>query len=69
MDLINQKGRELVVGNELRQVFHESELPNVTYYAFDFHRHCGKLNFDNLEILRRELRPFITQFGCVDSNT
>jgi hypothetical protein len=76
VDLINKRGRELVVGDELRAVVASAGVPNVrcavysskldllcSYYSFEFHKQCPKMDFSNLSVLRAALRPDITKYG------
>ena len=69
MNLVNQTGSE----NELAVAFtravdeFKQKVPGrreeLMYEAFDFHRHCGRNKWHNLNILMRHIELSQTEFG------
>ncbi|EJW71562.1 hypothetical protein WUBG_17531, partial [Wuchereria bancrofti] len=63
VNLVNQKGREKRVGGELDRVVLRTNLDFVRLNAFDFHKECRTLDWGRLDILKKQLRGEITEFG------
>ncbi|KAL7136216.1 hypothetical protein ABFS83_10G014600 [Erythranthe nasuta] len=53
VDLTNQQGDEGLLSKAYAEEMHK--LPNVRYVSFDFHHSCGNGNFDNIELLYKEI--------------
>ncbi|MCP9260468.1 Phosphatidylinositide phosphatase SAC1 [Dirofilaria immitis] len=68
VNLVNQKGRERRVGGELDRVVLRTNLDFVRLNAFDFHKECRTLNWGRLDILKKQLRGEITEFGIFRTN-
>ncbi|VBB30502.1 unnamed protein product [Acanthocheilonema viteae] len=69
VNLVNQKGREKRVGGELDRIVIRTNLDFVRLNAFDFHKECRPLNWGRLDILKKQLRGEITDFGFFASFT
>uniref|UniRef100_A0A1I7VC62 Phosphatidylinositol-3-phosphatase SAC1 n=1 Tax=Loa loa TaxID=7209 RepID=A0A1I7VC62_LOALO len=63
VNLVNQRGREKRVGGELDRVVIHTNLDFVRLNAFDFHKECRALDWGRLDILKKQLRSEITEFG------
>ncbi|XP_069001260.1 phosphatidylinositide phosphatase SAC2 isoform X2 [Embiotoca jacksoni] len=60
INLVDQSGREKVIGDAyLKQVLLYNN-PNLTYVSFDFHEHCRGMKFENVQILTDAISDIIT---------
>eukprot|EP00048_Salpingoeca_helianthica_P017296 m.236546 g.236546 ORF g.236546 m.236546 type:complete len:599 (-) comp20649_c0_seq1:102-1898(-) len=55
VDLINQQGREKVIGDAFAELIGELHSPQVKYVSFDFHHECAKMRWDRLDTLLARL--------------
>ncbi len=62
VNLIDQKRSQGELEVNLRNLANEADLHEVRYVAFDFHKECAKMRYDNLEKLMSTLRPHIQAF-------
>lgn len=69
LNLINQYGREDTIGQQLRSIVKKVCIPNVKYFAFDFHHHCQSLNWERLALLKQKMDPDVREFGQVINTT
>ncbi|XP_053731550.1 phosphatidylinositide phosphatase SAC2 isoform X2 [Synchiropus splendidus] len=68
INLVDQGGREKLIGDAyLKQVLLYNN-PNLTYVSFDFHEHCRGMKFENVQILTDAISDIITdmKWGWVD---
>ncbi|XP_066535600.1 phosphatidylinositide phosphatase SAC2 [Hoplias malabaricus] len=68
INLVDQNGREKLIGDAyLKQVLLYNN-PNLTYVSFDFHEHCRGMKFENVQILTDAISDIITEmrWGWVD---
>lgn len=60
INLVDQSGREKIIGDAyLKQVLLYNN-PNLTYVSFDFHEHCRGMKFENVQILTDAISDIIT---------
>ncbi|XP_023182697.1 phosphatidylinositide phosphatase SAC2 [Xiphophorus maculatus] len=60
INLVDQNGREKIIGDAyLKQVLLYNN-PNLTYVSFDFHEHCRGMKFENVQILTDAISDIIT---------
>ncbi|XP_061546395.1 phosphatidylinositide phosphatase SAC2 isoform X2 [Phycodurus eques] len=60
INLVDQSGREKLIGDAyLKQVLLYNN-PNLTYVSFDFHEHCRGMKFENVQILTDAIFDIIT---------
>ncbi|XP_026164905.1 phosphatidylinositide phosphatase SAC2 isoform X1 [Mastacembelus armatus] len=60
INLVDQSGREKLIGDAyLKQVLLYNN-PNLTYVSFDFHEHCRGMKFENVQILTDAISDIIT---------
>ncbi|XP_077469195.1 phosphatidylinositide phosphatase SAC2 isoform X2 [Stigmatopora argus] len=60
INLVDQSGREKLIGDAyLKQVLLFNN-PNLTYVSFDFHEHCRGMKFENVQILTDAIFEIIT---------
>ncbi|XP_029466384.1 phosphatidylinositide phosphatase SAC2-like [Rhinatrema bivittatum] len=60
INLVDQTGREKIIGDAyLRQVLLLNN-PNLTYVSFDFHEHCRGMKFENVQTLTDAIADIIT---------
>ncbi|XP_008428245.1 phosphatidylinositide phosphatase SAC2 [Poecilia reticulata] len=60
INLVDQNGREKIIGDAyLKQVLLYNN-PNLTYVSFDFHEHCRGMKFENVQILTDAIFDIIT---------
>uniref|UniRef100_A0A4W6CWR7 Inositol polyphosphate-5-phosphatase F n=1 Tax=Lates calcarifer TaxID=8187 RepID=A0A4W6CWR7_LATCA len=60
INLVDQSGREKIIGDAyLKQVLLYNN-PNLTYVSFDFHEHCRGMRFENVQILTDAISDIIT---------
>ncbi|XP_017279824.1 phosphatidylinositide phosphatase SAC2 [Kryptolebias marmoratus] len=60
INLVDQGGREKIIGDAfLKQVLLYNN-PNLTYVSFDFHEHCRGMRFENVQILTDAISDIIT---------
>lgn len=60
INLVDQGGREKLIGDAyLKQVLLYNN-PNLTYVSFDFHEHCRGMKFENVQILTDAIFDIIT---------
>ncbi|KAM9365096.1 phosphatidylinositide phosphatase SAC2 [Pholidichthys leucotaenia] len=60
INLVDQNGREKLIGDAyLKQVLLYNN-PNLTYVSFDFHEHCRGMKFENVQILTDAISDVIT---------
>ncbi|KAM9726906.1 phosphatidylinositide phosphatase SAC2 isoform 2-T2 [Menidia menidia] len=60
INLVDQGGREKIIGDAyLKQVLLYNN-PNLTYVSFDFHEHCRGMKFENVQILTDAIFDIIT---------
>uniref|UniRef100_A0A3B4A2I1 Inositol polyphosphate-5-phosphatase F n=1 Tax=Periophthalmus magnuspinnatus TaxID=409849 RepID=A0A3B4A2I1_9GOBI len=60
INLVDQGGREKIIGDAyLKQVLLFNN-PNLTYVSFDFHEHCRGMRFENVQILTDAISDIIT---------
>ncbi|XP_041645213.1 phosphatidylinositide phosphatase SAC2 [Cheilinus undulatus] len=60
VNLVDQGGREKIIGDAyLKQVLLYNN-PNLTYVSFDFHEHCRGMKFENVQILTDAISDIIT---------
>ncbi|KAM9810025.1 phosphatidylinositide phosphatase SAC2 isoform 1-T1 [Syngnathus typhle] len=60
INLVDQSGREKLIGDAyLKQVLLYNN-PNLTYVSFDFHEHCRGMKFENVQILTDAICDIIT---------
>ncbi|CAJ1066585.1 phosphatidylinositide phosphatase SAC2-like isoform X2 [Xyrichtys novacula] len=60
VNLVDQSGREKLIGDAyLKQVLLYNN-PNLTYVSFDFHEHCRGMKFENVQILTDAISDIIT---------
>lgn len=68
VNLVDQGGREKLIGDTyLKQVLLYNN-PNLTYVSFDFHEHCRGMKFENVQTLTDAISDLITdmRWGWVD---
>ncbi|KAB5581639.1 hypothetical protein PHYPO_G00178080 [Pangasianodon hypophthalmus] len=68
INLVDQNGREKLIGDAyLKQVLLFNN-PNLTYVSFDFHEHCRGMKFENVQTLTDAISDIITdmRWGWVD---
>ncbi|XP_072534265.1 phosphatidylinositide phosphatase SAC2 [Salminus brasiliensis] len=68
VNLVDQNGREKLIGDAfLKQVLLYNN-PNLTYVSFDFHEHCRGMKFENVQTLTDAIGDIITdmRWGWVD---
>uniref|UniRef100_A0AAR2JBM8 SAC domain-containing protein n=1 Tax=Pygocentrus nattereri TaxID=42514 RepID=A0AAR2JBM8_PYGNA len=68
INLVDQNGREKLIGDAyLKQVLLYNN-PNLTYVSFDFHEHCRGMKFENVQTLTDAISDIITdmRWGWVD---
>lgn len=63
VNLIDLKGGELGLENNLRHAVENLANPMVRYEHFEFHRECGKMRWDRLNILMERLSQEQKEFG------
>uniref|UniRef100_A0AAY4C6S2 Inositol polyphosphate-5-phosphatase F n=1 Tax=Denticeps clupeoides TaxID=299321 RepID=A0AAY4C6S2_9TELE len=60
INLVDQGGREKIIGDAyLKQVLLYNN-PNLTYVSFDFHEHCRGMKFENVQTLTDAIWDIIT---------
>ncbi|KAG8435805.1 hypothetical protein GDO86_013664 [Hymenochirus boettgeri] len=60
VNLVDQTGREKIIGDAyLKQVLMFNN-PNLTYVTFDFHEHCRGMKFENVQTLTDAISDIIT---------
>ncbi|KAL3050018.1 hypothetical protein OYC64_012138 [Pagothenia borchgrevinki] len=60
INLVDQGGREKIIGDSfLKQVLLYNN-PNLTYVSFDFHEHCRGMKFENVQVLTDAISDIIT---------
>ncbi|XP_076142241.1 phosphatidylinositide phosphatase SAC2 [Alosa pseudoharengus] len=60
INLVDQSGREKMIGDAyLKQVLLYNN-PNLTYVSFDFHEHCRGMKFENVQTLTDAIWDIIT---------
>ncbi|XP_068424308.1 phosphatidylinositide phosphatase SAC2 isoform X2 [Clinocottus analis] len=60
INLVDQTGREKIIGDAyLKQVLLYNN-PNLTYVSFDFHEHCRGMKFENVQVLTDAISDLIT---------
>ncbi|XP_077352544.1 phosphatidylinositide phosphatase SAC2 isoform X2 [Festucalex cinctus] len=60
INLVDQSGREKLIGDAyLKQVLLYNN-PNLTYVSFDFHEHCRGMKFENVQTLTDAIFDIIT---------
>ncbi|XP_032365824.1 phosphatidylinositide phosphatase SAC2 isoform X2 [Etheostoma spectabile] len=60
INLVDQSGREKIIGDAyLKQVLLYNN-PNLTYVSFDFHEHCRGMKFENVQVLTDAISDLIT---------
>ncbi|XP_072279932.1 phosphatidylinositide phosphatase SAC2 isoform X2 [Pyxicephalus adspersus] len=60
INLVDQAGREKIIGDAyLKQVL-MFNCPNLTYISFDFHEHCRGMKFENVQTLTDAICDIIT---------
>uniref|UniRef100_A0AAQ5ZA80 SAC domain-containing protein n=1 Tax=Amphiprion ocellaris TaxID=80972 RepID=A0AAQ5ZA80_AMPOC len=63
INLVDQSGREKIIGDAyLKQVLLYNN-PNLTYISFDFHEHCRGMKFENVQILTDAISDIITDMN------
>ncbi|XP_056466179.1 phosphatidylinositide phosphatase SAC2 isoform X1 [Gadus chalcogrammus] len=68
INLVDQGGREKIIGDSyLKQVLLYNN-PNLTYVSFDFHEHCRGMKFENVQVLTDAISDIMTdmRWGWVD---
>uniref|UniRef100_A0A8C6SCV4 Inositol polyphosphate-5-phosphatase F n=1 Tax=Neogobius melanostomus TaxID=47308 RepID=A0A8C6SCV4_9GOBI len=61
INLVDQSGREKIIGDSyLKQVLLFNN-PNLTYVSFDFHEHCRGMRFENVQVLTDAISDIITE--------
>uniref|UniRef100_UPI003AAEC320 phosphatidylinositide phosphatase SAC2 isoform X3 n=1 Tax=Centroberyx gerrardi TaxID=166262 RepID=UPI003AAEC320 len=68
INLVDQSGREKLIGDAyMKQVLLYNN-PNLTYVSFDFHEHCRGMKFENVQTLTDAISDIITdmRWGWVD---
>ncbi|KAL6101480.1 inpp5f [Pungitius sinensis] len=61
LNLVDQSGREKIIGDTyLKQVLLYNN-PNLTYVSFDFHEHCRGMKFENVQVLTDAISDIITE--------
>uniref|UniRef100_A0A7S3G9Q0 SAC domain-containing protein n=2 Tax=Palpitomonas bilix TaxID=652834 RepID=A0A7S3G9Q0_9EUKA len=63
IDLIDQKGKELIIGDAFRQNVDKLGSEDVRYVDFDFHKRCKKMNYTPLNELVDEVKEEFIQQG------
>ena len=63
INLIDQKGAEGKLEQQLRAVVAIAKDPNIFYEPFDFHHECRKMRWDRLTILMDRLSQYQEQFS------
>ena len=63
INLIDQKGAEGQLEQQLRAVVAITKDPNIFYEPFDFHHECRKMRWDRLGILMDRLSQYQEQFS------
>ncbi|KAF3708461.1 Phosphatidylinositide phosphatase SAC2 [Channa argus] len=59
VNLVDQSGREKIIGDAyIKQVLLYNN-PNLTYVSFDFHEHCRGMKFENVQILTDAISDII----------
>uniref|UniRef100_A0A8C0YNF5 Inositol polyphosphate-5-phosphatase F n=1 Tax=Cyprinus carpio carpio TaxID=630221 RepID=A0A8C0YNF5_CYPCA len=65
INLVDQNGREKMIGDAyLKQVLLYNN-PNLTYVSFDFHEHCRGMKFENVQTLTDAISDIITDMRWV----
>ncbi|AWP14325.1 Phosphatidylinositide phosphatase SAC2 [Scophthalmus maximus] len=60
INLVDQSGREKLIGDAyIKQVLLYNN-PNLTYVSFDFHEHCRGMKFENVQVLTDAISDIIT---------
>ncbi|XP_061601760.1 phosphatidylinositide phosphatase SAC2 isoform X2 [Cololabis saira] len=60
INLVDQSGREKIIGDAfLKQVLLYNN-PNLTYVSFDFHEHCRGMKFENVQVLTDAISDIVT---------
>lgn len=63
INLVDQSGREKLIGDAyLKQVLLFNN-PNLTYVSFDFHEHCRGMKFENVSTLTDAISDIISDMG------
>ena len=63
INLIDQKGAEGMLEQQLKNVVLTTKDPNIFYEPFDFHHECRKMRWDRLRILMDRLSQYQEQFS------
>jgi len=63
INLIDQKGAEGMLEQQLKNVVLMTKDPNIFYEPFDFHSECRKMRWDRLSILMDRLSQYQEQFS------
>ena len=63
INLIDQKGAEGKLEQQLKAVVAMAKDPNIFYEPFDFHQECRKMRWDRLGILMDRLSQYQEQFS------
>lgn len=63
VNLINKKGYELPMGEELAIQLDRMNNPHVHYYHFDFHKECSKMRWHRIDLLVQHLEESLKQYG------
>ncbi|XP_049852229.1 phosphatidylinositol-3-phosphatase SAC1-like [Schistocerca gregaria] len=69
VSLVNQLGKESHLAKEYIETVEKAHYPNLTLVSFDFHKHCSGNQYHNLELLHRQIDPYLDSVGwfhCLD---
>ncbi|XP_069755965.1 phosphatidylinositide phosphatase SAC2 isoform X2 [Narcine bancroftii] len=68
VSLVDQTGREKIIGDAFLQHVLLYNNPSLTYVTFDFHEHCRGMKFENVQTLTDAISDIITdmKWGWVD---
>ncbi|ESN98354.1 hypothetical protein HELRODRAFT_193055 [Helobdella robusta] len=70
INLIEQTGKEKVLGDVFLQHVVTCNDPRITYVTFDFHEYCRGMKFENVSILTENIMPIVKdmKYCWVDTN-
>jgi len=63
VNLIDQKGSELMLGEQYETQIRKLNNPSVRYVSFDFHKQCKGMRYDRLQLLLDQIQTDIDKQG------
>ncbi|XP_053975819.1 phosphatidylinositide phosphatase SAC2 [Hylaeus volcanicus] len=63
VNLVEQTGKEKIIGDAYSNHVLNYNNPNITYTTFDFHEYCRGMHFENVSILVTALAPLLADVG------